>query len=301
MRQALRWAWFGIALCGPRDLYAKTELLKTQPGSVVHWSSSLITVAVDARAGSKTVAADDVTRALERATDAWNAVRAEQPRFQPVANTQPDVTIRFCQGRWQGETIDLGKSSFTASLHDGTVTAATVEVNECDHRFAAPAPRARSGYDLQAVLTHELGHVLGLGHSDNRAAMMYPSGGGATVRTPHLEDQATLALIYFGRRPVHPARLASGSGSGPDETAVDAALRSRARQGTLVDRSPPPEHDQDNQLPADSVTLLSLKTVTGRNVMIYTCEPTLLPAMESAPSARDGQHGPRHRPNRNRR
>jgi predicted Zn-dependent protease len=283
MRQALRWVWLGIALCGPRSLYAKTELLKTQPGSLVHWSRAVITVAIDPRAGSRSVAPDDVTRALERASDAWNAVRAEQPRLRPVADA-PDVTIRFCQGHWQGDTIDLGKSRFTASLHDGTVTAATVELNECDHRFAAPNPGGRAGYDLQAVLTHELGHVLGLGHSDNRAAIMYPSGGGASVRTPHLEDQTTLALIYFGRAPIHgTAGVASAPGSGPGETAVDAALRGGALRDALADRPA----TSTNQLPAGSVSLLSLKTGAGRNVMVYTCEPTLLPPMETAPGVRD--------------
>jgi hypothetical protein len=38
------------------------------------------------------------------------------------------------------------------------------------------------------------------------------------------------------------------------------------------------------------VTLLSLKTVAGRNVMVYTCEPTLLPPMGTAPEAGDGRH-----------
>jgi len=289
--QALRCVLLGAALCGPADLYAKTELLTTQPGSLVHWSRAVITVGFDAEALSRTVAGDAVRVALEQASDAWNTVRAEQPRFEPAVGTPPDVTIRFCKGQWQGETVDLGRSKFTASLHDGTVTGATVEINECDHRFAAPS--ARSGYDLQAVLTHELGHVLGLGHSDNRAAIMFPSGGGATVRAPHIEDQVTLALIYFGRGRADAGKpIGSSQQAHPGEGSVDAALRSARLQANIAPQGIPPEKT-GAQLPAGSVSLLSLKTTGGRDVMVYTCEPTLLPPMDVAPDA--GQRRPTKR------
>jgi predicted Zn-dependent protease len=280
MRAPLRLVLFSIALCGPATAHAKTELLKTKPGSVVHWAGAVITVAIDVSARSKTVGPDDLASALARAVQTWNAVRAEQPRFSVATAGQPDVTIRFCRGRWQGETIDLGRSKFTASLHDGTVTAATVEINECDHAFAPPDRPAGTPYDLQAVLTHELGHVLGLGHSNNHAALMYPSGGGANVRTPHLEDQTTLALIYLGRAAADPAPgVASarpGSQGGPAaQASVDASLHAQATAPASAEASPPP---------ADAISLLNLKNKSGHSVMVYTCEPTLLPPMETAPA-----------------
>ena len=284
MRPALRLVLVSIALCGPGSAYAKTELLKTQPGSVVHWPHTVITVGIDASARSKTVGADDLANALARATQTWNAVRAEQPTLKVVADGEPDVMIRFCRGRWQGETIDLGRSNFTASLHDGTVTAATVEINECDHAFASPDHHAGTAYDLQAVLTHELGHVLGLGHSDNRAAIMYPSGGGASIRAPHVEDQTALALIYLGRArlaPAMPLALAwpERGSSATAQASVDASLRTRTVDATTASSTIEP--------PPDAISLLNLKNRAGHNVMVYTCEPTLLPPIETAPLPRD--------------
>ena len=280
MCRVLRFVLFSIALCGSADGYARTELLKTQPGSIVHWSSPVITVGLDASAGSRTVAPHDVATALARATQTWNGVRAQQPIFSVVDNTDRDVTVRFCKGRWRGDTIDLGKSKFTASLHDGTVTTATIEINECDHTFAAPDQSANANYDLQAVLTHELGHVLGLGHSDNRTAIMYPSGGGASVQAPHLEDQTTLALIYLGRGGAEAATRPGPPHGSAAHASVDESLRSRTfdQAGAVSADAAAPR-----SLPANAISLLNLKRSKGRDVTVYTNEPTLLPPMQAAP------------------
>ncbi len=283
MGRPLHWALLGTALLGSAHVQAKTELLKTQPGSVVHWSRVSITVGIDAAASSRTVAAADVARALGLATQSWNQVRAGQPGLDLAKGPSPDVSIRFCRGRWHGDAIDLGTSKFTASLRDGTVSAAVVEINECDHRFATSEQHA--GYDLQAVLTHELGHVLGLGHSDNASAIMYPSGGVPGVRAPHLEDQTSLALIYFGRASTGPSpALASGlpeSARPPARASMNASL-----QGALPKAAPDLDSEARSRtevapwMPPDSVSLLSFRTSRGRSVMVYTCEPTLLPPID---------------------
>jgi predicted Zn-dependent protease len=304
MRRPLCMVLFGIALGG--EAHARTELLKTQPGSVVHWSRAEITVGVDASARSRTVSAEGVVRALAGALQTWNEVRAEQPRFRTATGPSPDVSIRFCRGRWQGDTIDLGRSKFNASLRDGTVTAATVEINECDHAFVPP--ERGSGYDLQAVLTHELGHVLGLGHSDNRSAIMFPSGGGASVRAPQLEDQTALALIYLGRTSMEAAGHIALHPSGEDAASapratVDESLRRGAPPHPHGDSAPPGASKSESPPSPDMVSLLSFKTRNGRSVTVFTCEPTLLPPIESA-SAKPGAprerrprkagHGPTH-------
>lgn len=298
MRQALLCASFCATLCGSGALYAKTELLKTDPGSVVHWSRAIITVGVDPGARSATVSARAVALALDHATQAWNAVPAAQPWFEPITEGRPDVIIRFCSGRWDGETIDLGRTRFSASLRDGTVTSATVEMNECDHRFAAPDQNEKAAFDLQSVLTHELGHVLGLGHSDNRTAIMYPTGGGATVRDPHLEDQSALALIYFGRGRVQATRAPSHPSQG--EAAVRAALRTGGPR-TSSSTQEPADDKTGPTLPEGSVSLLTLKNAAGQDVLVYTCEPTLLPPMGAA-NGTDGHRAPSVRqPKRSRR
>jgi hypothetical protein len=266
----------GLALASPAD--ARTVLLKTQAGSPVHWSSPIITVGLDTATPSRHLANEDVVAATRAATLAWNRVQAGQPRFRFVPEGVPDVIVGFCRGRWRGETIDLGHSRFSASSADGTVTSAVVTLNECDHVFTTSGS-ARDGFDLQAVVTHELGHVLGLGHSDKWGALMYPNGGGAFARRPTEDDTTTLALIYLGRLRDRSTALAQ---TGDDQ--VTAAAPVPVPVERTMTRSAQPRSPSTAGLPPDSVSLLSLTDRGGRPVMVYTCEPTLLPPIANAPT-----------------
>ena len=256
----------------------------------MHWTGTEISVGLEPSAASKTVAQEGVALAIEQATKTWNAVRAGQPRLHVALGPGAEVTIKFCRGKWRGNTIDLGRSQFTASLSDGAVTAATVEINECDHTFTAPGEGASGHFDLQAVMTHELGHVLGLGHSDNPAAIMHPNGRGAEVRKPHTDDKTALALIYFGRSsPVSERDSQAGSARALTDPHL---VEHRSSDGN----APPPANrpasasstsaapSEDKAAPADPVSVLSLTAVGGRQVLVYTCEPTLLPPFGAAPA-----------------
>lgn len=290
---------FAMALLAARDARARTELLKTSPGSVVHWTRTEIRIAVDERQGSRSLPPESIAMAIEKAAAAWNRIPAGQPRLLRASADAADVLIRFCRERWTGETIDLGMTRFTASLRDGTVTSATVDVNECDHGFTVAHGTPATRFDLQSVLEHEFGHVLGLGHNDNPSAVMYPSGGGVPVRVPHLDDQTALALIYFGRQVNADASSRTSSTEAVASPVSDKANRSATQSATdtrlaaswLPTRSP----DAPSR-PENSVSLLQLTRDDGRQVTIYTCEPTILPPMadvtaaDAAAKSTDGQH-----------
>jgi hypothetical protein len=285
MRRALQWLGVAVVLLGAHEAAASTELLKTQSGSLVHWARAEISVGLAPASSSRTVPYAGVVLAIQRATETWNVVHAGQPRLKFSADPGAEVTIKFCRGKWHGDTIDLGKSQFIASLREGLVTAATVDINECDHTFTAPDESAANQFDMRAVMTHELGHVLGLGHSDNPAAIMHPSGRGAEVRKPHTDDKTALALIYFGRAPAagEAARAAdtvhalADHGSGTVRPS-DGNSQVPGRQ-TSADFPPA----SGNTAPADPVSVLSLTASRGRQFLVYTCEPTLLPPMGAAP------------------
>jgi predicted Zn-dependent protease len=276
----------GVLLCAGAAS-AKTDLLKTRSGSLVHWTGTEISVGLAPSAASRVIAREGVALAVQRAVETWNAVRAGQPRLVVALDQSPDVTIEFCRSKWRGDTIDLGKSVFTASLNDGVVTAATVELNECDHVFTAPHDGAPGRFDLQAVVTHELGHVLGLGHSDNPAAVMHPNGRGAEARKPQTDDKTALALIYFGRTAIESQRnvLADDAPAGsrravprPGGAGVPLPAHSSVT-GSAAGES----RGANNVAPVDLVSVLSLTARDGQQVLLYTCEPTLLPPIGEVP------------------
>jgi predicted Zn-dependent protease len=276
MRSALHVFAWTLGLAWPQFARADTEVLKTSSGSPVHWTRAQISVALQTTAPSRTAPQEAVERAIQRAADTWNAVQAGQPRFYLSLGGDADVVIAFCRDRWHGDTIDLGRSQFRASLRDGSVGAATVEINECDHRFSGPDAIVADSFDLQSVITHELGHVLGLGHSNDSTAVMHPNGrSGAHVRRPNADDQTALALLYFGRFSLNEQMAVEGA---PVHASVAADRNS----------APPPASKAELQ-PPELVSVLSLTTVSGKQVLVYTCEPAVLPPLGSVAH-------PRHTP-----
>jgi predicted Zn-dependent protease len=271
MRPALHVLVGILGLAFPRLASADTEVLKTSSGSPVHWTRAQISLALQTTAPSRTAPQDAVERAIQRAADTWNAVGSGQPHFYISLGGDADVVIAFCRGRWLGETIDLGRSQFTASLRDGSVSSATVEINECDHSFSSSDTIGADRFNLQSVITHELGHVLGLGHNNDSNAVMHPNGReGAQVRRPNADDQTALALLYFGR-------------FSPDEQVAVERPPATVHAGVAAASNPAlPSISKAEAPPPELLSVLSLTAVSGKQVMVYTCEPTVLPPLGSA-------------------
>lgn len=57
---------------------------------------------------------------------------------------------------------------------------------------------APNAIDIQAIVTHEYGHLLGLGHSNVAGSTMFPSfsGNGVSARSIEFDDQAGIQFIY---------------------------------------------------------------------------------------------------------
>jgi len=245
----------------------------------VHWIDSPITIGLDHSWSSRTVAPEGVNAALQAAVEAWNEVPALPVRFHLVTTPDPAVRVRFCRGKWAGDLDDLGKAIFTADIRSGVVTSALVELNECDRRFLAPEEAEDGAFDLQAVLTHEIGHVLGLAHSDDPNALMFARGGTAGIRTPQADDRAGIAVIYS--LPALAAISEPAHRYQPAAMPSDLAPIERAIMRGLAK-------------PAQVVPVVRLAGSGGRAMTVYTSEPTLLPPISSVEPDTD-EKPPPHR------
>jgi len=108
-----------------------------------------------------------------------------------------------------GEQLSAGTlpSRFVGQILDADVLLRPGDTNTT---FATPAalPANPNAYDLESILTHELGHSLGFGHSGVWRAMMFPfapspgqfSGTRPTAQFPDAElsddDRAGLRVLY---------------------------------------------------------------------------------------------------------
>lgn len=162
-------------------------------GRALSWPSGCIPVSVEGGSRLRRISIGDVTHATTKALDTWTQaecgtgarpslafqVAATEPAPNELAGTS---AVRFRDRDWPHHDLNtnVALTTLTIDKTTGHVIDADVELNS----FAQPffSDGSLSKYDLELVLLHEMGHVLGLGHSrastsKMNAAYFEPSDG----------------------------------------------------------------------------------------------------------------------------
>lgn len=159
-------------------------------GKPLHWASPCIYYAVQRDGSPKSgIDADAFAEEVARAFEAWQNVTCPgggSPRL--LAQSQGFVSCHekeaICGDAdqnvhvmmlhdedWPDDADVIGLTTPTGGTNSGLVVDADLEINAQDYDFSAGAtgPNALS---LRDVVTHEVGHFLGLSHSDADGALM---------------------------------------------------------------------------------------------------------------------------------
>lgn len=155
------------------------------------------------QAGSDDLSFAEVEAAIAAAFAAWQAVPCSRLRFTHAGTTDLGVAvdgqnvILFIEDGWIYGREAAGATSLW--ILDGEQTA-DVAMNGQHYRWAIGPPGSAftaGTLDLQGVLTHELGHFSGLGHTSSAHDTMYyswtPWPG---QRTPSRDDKLGLCSLY---------------------------------------------------------------------------------------------------------
>jgi len=232
MRTALGIGLAAVVWLGMPDSASAFVLHTTAAGVPLHWGVDTISMVADASFADL----DPGARAAARgAFAAWEGVSgAQRPQIDVVDGPADEVgyrvgehnqsTIRYAPGGFAlaGETLAITVLTFDAT---GTILDADIVVNGRPGRafgvLEDEEEETSDVFDLQNVLAHEAGHLLGLAHNnaDPALTMYYEIQPGETSkRHLHPDDEQGLRALYpETAEPI--ATVPSCAASGPQGSA----------------------------------------------------------------------------------
>ncbi len=187
-------------------------------GAPLFWPTSCVSFTMN-KLGTQDLDPNDTRVVVQKAFKAWTDVPcgnkgqdgAASMTFQDRGlvdckkseynNSGSNVNVvLFQDDDWTYHGIDgtLAKTSVTYNDQTGEIYDADIEVNAANNTLTITDDPKKVEYDLQAILTHEAGHFIGIAHSPDGNAVMYASysPGSVSQRTLTPDDVQAVCAIY---------------------------------------------------------------------------------------------------------
>ncbi len=186
-------------------------------GAKLAWSGSCVGFSIEAN-GSRMIPSDKLYAAVRKSFKTWSQVDCGGGKFASI--TFAEQTPNFCDSagyntagpnvnavifqddNWKFKADNnVAKTSAHYDPTTGEIMDADLELNTAVNLFTTDDNLAVSStkyLDLQTVVTHEIGHMLGIAHSDRVDSIMYPYYMQGTLAGRKLteDDVAAVCAIY---------------------------------------------------------------------------------------------------------
>lgn len=225
-------------------------------GVPLFWPATRVPYAVSAAASTQVPLAD-ATRVADLAFSAWNGTTCDGKPLGVQAyddgpidvpdgsegdalagwascteSTSCDATshdvIVFDDAGWPYDdpVNTLALTTVTYGVDDGRIFEAYTEVNSSEHELTTEEPPSGQAFDLQAILTHEAGHFLGMAHATDTSAIMYAYYQPGAIELTS-DDVDGICTVYPPQAPKSGGCATSGpmaTGSGADAVACSTGI-----------------------------------------------------------------------------
>jgi predicted Zn-dependent protease len=161
------------------------------------WASTPIAVRVYTAGNSTINDGSGGVNAVVSAIRAWRTVSSATTSSPAVRGSAPaTITLnnngRVCTGSCLAATL-------TGYYSGSTITDADIYTNtKYKYTSSGETDGCSREYDIDGIMVHEVGHVIGIGHSNVAGATMYPSVGSCNYnnRTLEADDIAAENDLY---------------------------------------------------------------------------------------------------------
>jgi hypothetical protein len=210
-----------LACASTTEAYQRAEVAGVR-GRYLYWEERTISYAVNDK-GCKDVSMAETLGAIKRSFFAWagpsctdiyfvyeGTDSAELSNLLLPQDQKPDSkNLVIWRSSWPppGVTdaaITKEMPAVTTVIYNtdtGVIVDADIDLNGHDFFWTSTDDQTKVATDIQNIMTHEIGHLLGLGHTAEKEASMFESThqGELKKRSLHADDELGLCKVYpFG-------------------------------------------------------------------------------------------------------
>ncbi len=198
-----------IAFLWPGRLWAfMCTALENGNGAAVFWSQRVVPFVLDSK-GTEDIPGSDELNTLRESFAVWNSVTCSDFTFsesqesfngkigfdylEPLNNQN---SLSFYEKDWPYSSLAIAITTVTANNYTGEILDADIEFNSENFTFTRGNILIKT--DLMNTAVHEIGHMIGLEHTESNDSVMYPyaASGETRCRTLFPDDEAAICFKY---------------------------------------------------------------------------------------------------------